>query len=559
MKNQNTVSTDSPQSKMTQRPRFHGILRGLESTLESSLFQGRFGRMFRPLPAAQFPEADLDALADEMTAKQETDPVTGQPTAEIETEIDAEENQGQEKEFKNVPAVPAGFTYLGQFIDHDLTFDPMSSLQKQNDPDQLTDFRTPRFDLDSLYGRGPDDQPYLYEDDGKHFKLGSLLTGAESFDRNVRDLPRHESSAGTARALIGDPRNDENVIVAQLHSTMLRFHNSLVDLWPHFSFEEVQRQVRWHYQYVVLHDFLPKIVGQEMIYKVLPHLDPKNVKEKKTIYDAKPDLRFFHWHRTPFIPVEFSVAAYRFGHSMIRPLYRLNKNFGVNPPKTSDPINGRQSIFTPTDTEQGLNGFRKIPVNFAIDWSLYFNMGIKGQPRKGVERIQPAYKIDTSLVNPLALLPEFVRKQDKFTSLARRNLRRGLTMGLPSGQDVACFMGLTALDDDKLRIGKATAEEGSKNTLITDPKFHGSFNKKAPLWYYILAEAQQAYNDKKTKDDTPTRLGEVGGRIVAEVFIGLLLGDTHSFLSQSPGWTPVLKKSDGKFGMADLIKQAMNA
>ncbi|MBL8192129.1 MAG: heme peroxidase, partial [Acidobacteria bacterium] len=169
---------------------------------------------------------------------------------------------------------------------------------------------------------------------------------------------------------------------------------------------------------------------------------------------------------------------------------------------------------------------------------------------------QPAYKIDSSLVNPLALLPEFVKKNASFTSLAQRNLRRGNTMGLPSGQDVARFMGLEPLKDFQLKVGKATQEDSKKKNKTID-QVSSAFAGKAPLWFYILSEAQAAYNNPKTKDDTPTRLGEVGGRIVAEVIIGLLLGDSHSFLSQAPGWEPELQNSKGQFGMAELIKQSI--
>src|SRR5262245_56120023 len=251
MADNQSVSSPTPESEKTSRPLRHGVLRGLDSTAESPMFEGRFGRMFRTLPAAKFFPDDLDALAEEMIAVPE-----GEPTPE--TKVDAEESS----------VISAGFTYLGQFIDHDLTFDPMSSLQKENDPDALTDFRTPRFDLDCLYGRGPDDQPYLYEDDGLHFKLGRKLSGSE-FDQNTRDLHRHVSEKGSrARALIGDPRNDENVIIAQLHATMLRFHNRIVDLPSSTgkNFTQVQRFVRWHYQWVVLHDFLKTIVGEDMVH-----------------------------------------------------------------------------------------------------------------------------------------------------------------------------------------------------------------------------------------------------------------------------------------------------
>lgn len=536
-----SAQTGAATSAKTPRPQFHGVLRGLDSTLESPMFEGRFGRMFRTLPAAKFFVEDLDALAAEMVATPEEEPTP-------ETEIDAEESS----------VISAGFTYLGQFIDHDITFDPTSSLQRQNDPNALTNFRTPRFDLDNVYGRGPADQPYLYEDDGRHFKLGRRLTGAERFDKNTRDLPRHKSEinpeTGRARALIGDPRNDENVIVAQLHAVMLRFHNYMADLLGEkASFEEIQQQVRWHYQWVVLFDFLPTIVGWDTIYNVLPHL-----KTKKSIQDVRPDLRFYKWRNEPFIPVEFSVAAYRFGHSMVRPVYRLNTKFGVDPPAEADKINGRQFIFTPTDTNQGLNGFRKIPENFAIDWRLYFDLNIENQPKTGVERIQPAYKIDSSLVNPLAKLPEFVKKKNRFASLAQRNLRRGNTMGLPSGQDIARFMNLEPLKDSQLKVGKATQEDSKKKNKSID-KISAAFAGKAPLWFYILSEAQQAYNAPKIDDSTPTLLGDVGGRIVAEVFIGLLLGDSHSFLSQAPGWKPELRNSKGQFGMAELIKQSITA
>src|SRR5439155_2683628 len=193
----------------------HGGVRGAEQTPHSPLFEGRFGRMFRRLRPAAFSEQALHALAALMVAEAEDEPTP-------ETQVDNEENQG----------ITAGVTYFGQFIDHDLTFDPASSLIKQNDPDALVDFRNPQFDLDNVYGRGPDDQPYLYEADGRHFQLGRRLTGNPS-DPNTRDVPRHASETGgadaRARALIGDPRNDENVIISQLQAVMLRFHNRLAD------------------------------------------------------------------------------------------------------------------------------------------------------------------------------------------------------------------------------------------------------------------------------------------------------------------------------------------
>src|SRR6266536_830932 len=197
-------------------------LRGLMSTKTSPFFEGLFGRMFRSLHPAKFGATDeenitnLAALGEAMSAK--FDPP----------------KDGKDDEESGIPAL---YTYLGQFIDHDITFDPASSLMKQNDPDALVDFRTPRLDLDSLYGRGPADVPYMYV--GKKFRLGRPLF-ANAQPSPSLDLPRFDDpfNPGAKRALIGDKRNDENVIVSQLHASMLRFHNRLVDELPNASFEE---------------------------------------------------------------------------------------------------------------------------------------------------------------------------------------------------------------------------------------------------------------------------------------------------------------------------------
>jgi hypothetical protein len=400
------------------------------------------------------------------------------------------------------------------------------------------DFRTPRFDLDCLYGRGPDDQPYLYAVDGVRMLLGRRLNG-NPHDRQTRDLPRNAPIRSPKRALIGDPRNDENVIVSQLHATFLRFHNRIANLLKarREDLRTIQRLVRWHYQWIVLNDFLPTIIGWVTLDSILPHL----VKQTSILQD-KPNLQFYTWQSEPFMPVEFSVAAYRFGHSMVRPIYRLNTT-----------LQERQVIFSPDRKVPNLRGFREFPAEWAIEWNLFFRMG--PAPDKGPQRVQPAYKIDSSLVNPLGNLPPSVVSQ--VPSLAERNLLRGLRMRLPSGQAVAKKMGIPVIPDDQLKVCKATEEDSQDNERLKhlvdiSPKFRNN----APLWYYILAEAQQAFRS----DKTPIRLGPVGGRIVGEVFVGLLLGDPYSFLNQDPGWQPIQEfTKNGKFGMAELIAQAMQS
>ncbi len=573
-----------PPSAAKRGPSHGGGIRGADLPRHSQQFEGRFGRMFRTLPAAEFVEAELDALADAMSAKPEPGPdgtvVIDRDTRFIdagatkETELDDEENFG----------IPAGYTYLGQFIDHDLTFDPASSLVRENDPDGLTDYRTPRFDLDNVYGRGPADEPFLYDDDGRRFVFGAPMTrGDASHPSDTHDLARFNG-----RALIGDKRNDENVIVSQLQGLFLRFHNRVASLRdPHTPFAELQRVVRWHYQWVILHDFLPRLVGTERLHAVLPHLA-----SGRTIFDDPPRLDFYRPREAPFIPIEFTAAAYRFGHSMVRPIYRLNTVLGtVDPLPSPHDVemgrDGRQFIFSGVGA-RSLAGFGPFPSNWAIDWGLFFELDSTLTPEhsqaQGRGRVQPSYKLDTSLVNPLAYLPEFCRfapdsrnlipdahgnptpapGTDVVPNLARRNLLRGLRMGLPSGQSVARAMGLTPLRDADIRIGKATwadAVHANVNQPIT--AYGASFRGNAPLWTYILAEAQHAWLQQArglgeaAANAIPVRLGPVGGRIVAEVFVGLLLGDSHSFLAQDPGWQPEFRDPHGRFDMPEFVRVAL--
>jgi Animal haem peroxidase len=489
----------------------HGEIRGLSLSRRSTQFEGRFGRMFRTLPPAQFDEDILNKLGAAMTAEFEA-----QQTPE--TEVDDEENSG----------ISAGYTYFGQFIDHDLTFDPASSLQRQDDPDGLTDYRTPRFDLDNVYGRGPNDQPYLYRNDGLHMLLGVPLTGNAN-DSRARGVPRNTPESGEPqRALIGDPRNDENVIVSQLQASMLRFHNTMVEELKTKDFELAQRMVRWHYQWVVLHDFLPTIIGQPMVDEILGEVKPGNAASSRP-----PQLKFYKIEKEPFMPVEFSVAAYRFGHSMIRPIYRLNQTID------------RLPIFDLT--KPSLVGFRQFPTNWAIEWDLFFKMG--DAPPLGPKRVQPAYKIDTSLVNPLGNLPPSIAVDP--SSLPQRNLLRGFRMQLPSGQSVARAMSVDVIPDANLHVGKANESDTPTNKLLID--ISKKFADNAPLWYYVLAEAQQQFMNNQT----PLRLGPVGGRIVGEVFVGLMLADSHSYLRQHPHFQPLSGlRNNGKFMIGDLLLAA---
>ena len=452
-------------------------LRGMRRLPLSTIGEGRFGRMFRRLsPMPPLPDEVLRDLSEGMR-----DP-------ESPTGWDGSPQSGDN------PRIPAGYTYLGQFVDHDVTFDPTSSLQRQNDPDALHDFRTPRFDLDSLYGSGPVDEPFQYERGTNGLRL--LI---EPNRNGVEDLPRNSQDV----ALIGDPRNDENTIIGQLQLLFLRLHNRLGEqiftdatVPEEMRFQETQRRVRWHYQWVVVTDFLRRVIGDELFVMLYASGD-----------DGLPDIRrrYYRPKTAPYMPVEFSAAAFRYGHSQIRGIYDLSAAVTQRP------------IFVPRelpDPFADLRGFRPLPPGWTIDWSRFFAVD-GSSPQLG-------RRIDSRLVAALFELPS------GGGSLAFRNLKRGQVLGLPSGQDVAKYLAVE-------RVFTGAELEAPEPT---------------PLWFYVLKESELITGGE--------HLGPVGGRIVGEVLLGMLEGDPQSWYNVNRGWRPTLPDADGdgQFTMADLVRAA---
>jgi Animal haem peroxidase len=445
--------------------------------------------------------------------------------------------------------VPAGYTYLGQFVDHDLTFDAHSNFDDPTSLEHAANARTPRFDLDCVYGRGPEDQPYLYKSPAD----GTLLLG-EKMANGVRDVPRNSDG----RAIIGDPRNDENSIVVQLQSAFIRFHNALVararkaGLGTGDAFKWARTETRRHYQRIVLDDYLPRVINDKA-GTVKPIIDALKA-------GRRPALRLYDLAGAPYMPVEFSVAAYRFGHSLVRTGYRLWVKPGDKPLSAPD----HKRLFPIFDQKEGgLLGFRDLAKTRHIDWTLFFSAGLPaGQPMdnteaspnnaKGVHRTQLAYKLDTMLVDPLGMLPKPIA--DDVRSLAERNLLRGRDFGLPSGQDAAAQVGATVLTDDQLSV-RSDGEDFAKRTLIkdVDPSFAGH----APLWFYVLAEADQeiikGVNAGKDPATVGSRLGELGSAIVLETFVGLMLKDDDSVLNARTPWRSI--NGNPTFSMAELFAE----
>jgi hypothetical protein len=492
--------------------------------------------MFRSLPKATFGANEHESIKNLTLLGSQIEPSKSGMAATFDPPTD-----GPDPEESGIPAL---YTYLGQFIDHDITFDPASSLQAQDDPDALTDFRTPAFDLDNIYGRGPDDQPYMYDKDGKTFLLGDALNGSKF---QVTDLPRN--SADPQRALIGDPRNDENTIVSQLQGLFHRFHNRMVKDHPTLPFPHIQKLVRFHYQYMILHDFLPRII-QSGVLEALK--TDGQYKER--------NLKFFHWKNGPFMPVEFSVAAYRLGHSMVRPGYRLNDDAKNLFPIFSTP-ESRAAGFT-----DDLAGFRKVVQGRAIDWGRFIDIDTRPygdadneKDPNNKNRLQFAYRLDTSVVFALTNLPIPTVVATPPPSLPVRNLIRGLRLELPSGQQVAHAMSLTPMPDEKILIGKGVDKQDPKDPpIVSIDKISPAFANNCPLWTYILAEAMNHQIEvpipvKEKKSITTPQLGPVGGRIVAEVFLGLMFGDNHSLLGSHPTWKP----KNPAFALKDFVNYAL--
>jgi hypothetical protein len=440
--------------------------------------------------------------------------------------------------------VPAGYTYFGQFIDHDLTFDTTSSLL--NPGLTASNLRSPRLDLDCVYGAGPDDQPYLYAiSNGNGVRKGASLVLGEPLENvpNREDLLRVGKGVG-ARAVIGDPRNDENSIVCNIQLAFIRFHNQVV---AHLTktqplmkdgavFEAARKLVRWTYQRIVIDDYLPRIVEPATYNTFRIRLERK----------GEGAFQLFTADKRGAIPLEFAGAAYRYGHSMVRTGYKLNAD------------HREQFIFTKDMGANSLIGFGPLPADHWVEWKRFFpkNNAFKAGERPAQnnfdksERLQWAYRIDTALVDPLKTLPIPIADND---SLARRNLMRGDLFGIVGGQTVAEALGVAPLEERYLVM------RDSKTGNFGYQRIPEALVRDTPLWFYVLAEAQRELVDAwaaKNKDETVplplddddlklglkdkdgirhsapgSQLGPVGGMILLETFFGLLLADSDSVLT----------------------------
>ena len=407
--------------------------------------------------------------------------------------------------------IPAAFTYLGQFVDHDVTArtDRENGLSRISQADGrprpftpappaevvagLKNGRRPQLDLDNLYGDGP---ALIAGSDTEASALYDPATGKlilQDLGPGLIDLQRNGRSA-----VIGDGRNDENVNVSQLHAAFAAFHNKVVDLVggapsPAQKYAKARQIVRWTYQYIVAYDYLTRVCDADVVNEVVRN-GP-----------------FFFGPGTGgtelFMPIEFSVAGFRFGHSMIRPSYKLNTGSPVN----IETLLGVSHARAPADDllEEVAGQWRLKAANL-IHWSNFLEFPASPAPQK-------ARKIDPLIAKGLFDLPfeSASGPAAMIRHLAQRNLCRGYLLSVPTGQAVAGAMGIVPLVEHELSDGEDAA--------VKDAIEYGRFQRRTPLWYYLLREAKVQKNGDS--------LGAVGSRLVAETLIGFLKHDPNSFLN----------------------------
>ncbi len=422
--------------------------------------------------------------------------------------------------------VPAAYTYFGQFVDHDITRDNRSAtLPRLMDPNlvpmtpaaitsALHNERTGTLDLDSVYDWPAPRDPA----DRDRMALGRVSPVASNGVRLRRplgkdddnDLPRQGRSGDPNQdraARIGDPRNDENVVISQLQVAFLKAHNELVR--QGHDFDAARTILRQHYQHVVVHDFLPRVADPAIIHDIVDN-------GAKAYNPATRRL---------FMPLEFSVAAFRFGHSMIRNAYDYNVNFNFQAvPATLE------LLFAATAFSGELVGFDTLPESWIVEWERLIPADRRYDRARRIDTKLSEFLFDLRDIQGLPPLGDGAR-------LAVRNLLRGYLLRMPTGQAVARALGLEPLTPTELEAAASSPPQ-------VEALRSGGFVDRTPLWYYVLAEATLGGGQ---------RLGPVGSTIVADVLVGLVRHSADSILGQ-PDWRPTLPSArPGTFELRDLL------
>lgn len=468
-------------------------------------------------PSAQPLAGRFDYLFPQLITDPQNTLQPGQATIQALRDLGA----AMAKEQSELPttAIPTGYTYFGQFIDHDITKqeiakkrdqtcfditrDDFLPLTRQQIHTKLINERTAPFDLDSLYSDPAPrqgDQMVLgpnAKNLPKDKPASALPVGKDPANNDLPRAAQNSKKFKAKQALIGDPRNDENLIISQMQVAFLKFHNQFVEK-QQLSFDQAAKAVRQHYQAVVIYDFLPRIAEPAVVDEIL---------KANRLFLASPDDGLF-------MPLEFSAAAFRFGHSMIRPTYNYNLNF--MPAQLADLFSFTAFSGHIGPAENLDVTFTSVPFNWIIQWENFLALTSAVTP-------QHTMSIDTALALPLA---ELSNQQDIMARLAQRNLLRGYLLNLPTGQSVArCIGG----EGEVLTAQEILASANPADFAVLEA--HPALTQRTPLWYYILIEAKHRHAGQ--------RLGLVGSTIIVETIIGLIRQSKDSILNDA-SWQPTL-------------------
>lgn len=421
----------------------------------------------------------------------------------------------QERAGQDTPKI--GYTYFGQFVDHDLTQDRTLLNGPYQNPADTRNYRTGYLDLDNVYGGGPTDSgsSRLYEGpvEAATFIIGSTPLGHPRDVHFVDGKPMIPDD--------GDPRDLENVMVRQIHVLLMKFHNETIRqltanppliIFPDGTqptggsfFDQARKLVTWHYQWIVRNKYFEAILKRDIWYKLIDRTLPIT-------------------RQTDFsIPIEFATAAFRFGHSMVRNSYPLNcKNVDV---QLTDLV---------ADPE------RPMPLadNQIIEWGLFFLGLAASRPSTG------SSFIDTSITGALHDMPPI--------SLPVRALLRGARYKIASGQQVfeEFLRANLVTEGDRLSADELTRDV--HNVSGTELK-NANLQDNTPLFYYILKEAELRENDGRT-------LGSLGSLIIAQVIETALQSDLESYISvfgtgwRRPSWTRPNRGRGSVESISDIAK-----
>lgn len=478
-----------------------------------------FGRMFPELPpffTDLAPAGATDALRAAMTdigkpgGLLDAKDVLADPVKSI---TDPTVNGNDPPTNPDNPTHSAGVTFFGQIMDFDVTFDHASVLGTPTDPFKTRNARIPLFDLDSIYGEGPVGTPQYY-DTADLAKLRIESSGV------FEDLPR----TADMTAIVPEPRLDQHLMIAGLTCAFIQFHNRAADyvraqqaLTDYLQvFNEAKRLTLWHYHWLIVREFLPLLIGPALVDDI----------QSRGRQHYQPEMGL------ATMPIEFQGAAFRCGHTMVRPSYRANLKGDNGKPFFGfifDPKLGDIPSAPNVDPNDLRGGFRA-PRRF-IGWQTFFDFN-DGQVKHNKQ-------MDTKISSPLFSLPlGAIANHKPPIALPQRNLLRHITWSMPSGQAIADAMGV-----DRLSPGD-----------LDELKPYGlGLESSTPLWYYILKEAALVPDTDIGQNKGGFHLGPVGGRIVGEVVLGLLQTDASSWLVRQPGWTPTLQKPGPDFRMTDFL------